>query len=76
MHRLKRLTAKQIARILQMAGFVVHHTKGSHINFRHPLKPHLRVVVPFHGRVLAPKTIKSIMFQAELDEEVLKYFFN
>jgi len=76
MPRLKRLTAKQIVKILQNAGFVLHHTKGSHIHLRHSIKSHLRVVVPFHNKVLAPKTIKSIIAQAELSIENLKYFFD
>ena len=76
MSRLRRLTAKQIVKILQDAGFHIHHTKGSHIHLQHLLKLHLRVVVPFHNRVLAPKTIKSIIVQAELDKNFLKYFFN
>ncbi|MFA6076958.1 MAG: type II toxin-antitoxin system HicA family toxin [Candidatus Paceibacterota bacterium] len=76
MPRLKRLTAKQVVKILQNAGFIIHHIKGSHIHLRHPMKLYLRVVVPFHGKILAPKTIKSIAVQAELDMESLKYFFS
>ena len=75
MPRLKRLTAKQVVRILQNSGFTAHHTKGSHVHLRHSLKSHLRVVVPFHGKVLAPKTLKSIIVQAELSTQMLKYFF-
>ena len=76
MPRLKRLTAKQVVKILQNSGFHTHHTKGSHVHLRNSAKLHLRVVVPFHGKILAPKTIKSIIVQAELDKDFLKYFFD
>ncbi len=76
MPRLKRLTAKQVLKILQNAGFRINHTKGSHVNLRHQTRTHLRVVVPYHGKVLAPKTIKSIIVQAELDTETIQQFFD
>ena len=76
MPRLKRLTAKDVCKILHSVGFLVHHTHGSHINLRHPKKRHLRVVVPYHNRILAPKTLKSIIMQAELSKEEIGNFFN
>jgi len=74
MPKLQRFTAKKILLILQKTGFYVHHQKGSHINLRHRIKTYLRVVIPFHNRVLAPKTIKSIIVQAELDINTVKEF--
>ncbi len=76
MPRLKRLTAKDVCKILHSSGFFVHHTHGSHVHLRHPEKLHLRVVVPYHNRILAPKTLKSIIVQAELSREEIKNFFN
>ena len=76
MPRLKRLTAKQILKILHAAGFRTTHTRGSHVHLWNQQKEHLRVVVPFHNKVLAPKTIKSIIVQAELDVKIIKYFFD
>jgi len=75
MPRLKRLTAKDVCRILHHIGFFVHHTHGSHVHLRHNEKIYLRVVVPYHNRVLAPKTLKSIIVQAELSKEEIRYFF-
>lgn len=75
MPRLRRLTAKQIVKILENAGFCIHHIKGSHIHLRHSIKLNLRAVIPFHGKILAPKTIKSIMAQTELEKDFLKDFF-
>lgn len=51
------------------ADFYIHHQKGSHANLRHPTKAHLHIVVPCHGGDLAPKTLKSILVQAELTVE-------
>jgi predicted RNA binding protein YcfA (HicA-like mRNA interferase family) len=76
MPRLKRLTAKDVFKVLHSVGFVVHHTHGSHVNLRHPEKLHLRVVVPYHNKILAPKTLKSIIVQAELSKEEMNKFFN
>lgn len=73
---LKRLTAKDVFKILHNAGFFVHHTHGSHVHLRHAEKVHLRVVVPFHNKILAPKTLKSIIVQAELLGEEIKKFFS
>jgi predicted RNA binding protein YcfA (HicA-like mRNA interferase family) len=69
MARLPRVTAKRVLRALLRSGFFIHHQTGSHVNLRHHSKSHLHVVIPFHGGELAPKTIKSILVQAELTVE-------
>lgn len=69
MAKLPRVTAKRVLKALQRSGFYIHHQAGSHVNLRHEGKPHLHVVIPFHGGDLAPKTIKSILVQAELTVE-------
>lgn len=69
MPKLPRITAKKLLRALQRAGFYIHHQTGSHANLRHALKTHLHLVVPRHGGDLAPKTLKSILSQAELTVE-------
>ena len=51
------------------ADFYVHHQTGSHMNLRHHEKSHLHVVVPQHSGDLAPKTLKSIIIQAEMTVE-------
>jgi predicted RNA binding protein YcfA (HicA-like mRNA interferase family) len=71
MPKLPRLTPKNLLRVLLRAGFYVHHQTGSHANLRHATKEHLRIVVPRHGGELAPKTLKSILFQAEMTVEDL-----
>lgn len=66
MSKLPRLSSKKIIKALSRAGFYVHHQTGSHINLRHLVKKHLHVVIPFHKKDLALKTLKSIISQTEL----------
>ncbi|MEK7635626.1 MAG: type II toxin-antitoxin system HicA family toxin [Patescibacteria group bacterium] len=74
MPKLPRASAKKILAALLKAGFYIHHHTGSHANLRHSKKQHLHIVVPMHSKDLAPKTIKSIIIQAELTvEEFIKF---
>jgi predicted RNA binding protein YcfA (HicA-like mRNA interferase family) len=66
MTRLPRVTSKKVLKALLRNGFYIHHQTGSHVNLRHRSKAHLHVVIPLHAGDLAPKTIKSILVQAEL----------
>lgn len=73
MPKLPRTTPKKVLAALQRVGFYIHHQTGSHVNLRHNIKSHLHIVIPMHDRDLAPKTLKSIIFQSELSlEEFLK----
>ncbi len=58
------LTAKTVLRALSRAGFLVHHTSGSHQILKHPSHPTLRVTVPMHRGDLKRKTLRSIIEQA------------
>ncbi len=66
MPKLPVITPRKLLKILQFAGFYIHHQSGSHVNLRHPSKSHLHIVIPLHSRDLAPKTLKSILIQAEI----------
>lgn len=66
MPKLPRLSSAKALKALLSNGFYVHHQTGSHVNLRHETKIHLHVVVPKHSRDLAPKTLASIISQAEL----------
>lgn len=73
MPKLPRITPKKVLAALLKAGFFIHHQTGSHINLRHFSKQHLHIVIPDHKKDLAPKTLKSIIFQAEMTiEEFVK----
>lgn len=72
MPKLPRIGSRKLIAALLKAGFYVHHQTGSHVNLRHHTKSHLHVVVPFHSKDLAPKTLKSIIAQAEITIEKLQ----
>lgn len=67
--RLPSLTPRAVLRALERAGFFLHHATGSHRALRHPDKPHVRVVVPYHNRDLKRATLRSIIRQAEMTVE-------
>lgn len=65
------LKSKQVARALERAGFVLDRQKGSHAQYKKGI--HL-VTVPMHNEELAPKTLRSILRQANMTIEELKSF--
>ncbi len=62
--RLPALKSKDVLRLLQREGFVVHHVSGSHYVLKHSRKTNLRVTLPWHGRDLKRGTLGSIIQQA------------
>ncbi len=71
MAKLPRVTGKQVISALKKAEFEVIHIRGSHHYLRKPEGSKL-VTVPVHsGEILAPKTLQSILEQAELTTEQL-----
>lgn len=72
MPKLPVITPRKLLKALLKSGFYIHHQSGSHINMRHRSKNHLHIVIPFHMRDLAPKTLKSILIQSEISIDELK----
>lgn len=72
MPKLPRITSKQIVRVLKKRGFYTVHSRGSHQTF-HSLIGRT-VTVPVHaGKILRPRTLKSILKQAGISvEELIK----
>jgi predicted RNA binding protein YcfA (HicA-like mRNA interferase family) len=67
--KLPRVTGDKVLKALQRAGFVRVHANGSHHFLYHAEKDCL-VTVPVHaGVTLAPKTLKSILSQAQITVE-------
>ena len=67
MQKLPRLTAKEIIRALNKAGFHSVGQKGSHIKLRNNGR---RTIVPFHaGKIIPPKTFKGIIKDSGLTIE-------
>ena len=69
MTKLPRIPSTLVIRTLKRAGFYEYHRVGSHIQLRHATETHLRITVPFKRKDLAPKTLKSIIKQADLSVE-------
>jgi predicted RNA binding protein YcfA (HicA-like mRNA interferase family) len=70
MSRLPRLTDREVLRLLQKAGFQIHHIRGSHHVLKHP-QTGRRTTVPVHGETLAPKTLLSILVSADISVKEL-----
>ena len=69
MTRLPRVTGKDALKALQRDGFEQTRARGSHFYLYHRGKDVL-VTVPVHARgTLAPKTLASILKQAQLTAE-------
>ncbi|PWB81894.1 MAG: hypothetical protein C3F11_13780 [Methylocystaceae bacterium] len=62
------LTAKELVRALERAGFVFQRQKGSHATFRHP-ETKRTTVVPFHSGDIKRPLLKMILLQAGLTED-------
>ena len=50
-------------------GWYLERTRGSHRQFRHPSKPGTVTVAGHPNDDLHPKTLKSIMRQAQLEDD-------
>jgi predicted RNA binding protein YcfA (HicA-like mRNA interferase family) len=64
--RLPALSADEVVRVLERAGFSVHRIKGSHHHLRNPARPRARPVVPMHRGDLPAGTLRAIIKQAGL----------
>ena len=62
--KLPRTTGEKVVGALKKAGFTVVGIRGSHHYLYHPQRDVI-VTIPVHsGRILAPKTLQTILFQA------------
>lgn len=69
--KLPRVTATDIIKILEKAGFFLSRQSGSHKIYKNAQG--LRVTVPYHaGDIIHPKVLKSILKDAELTIDALK----
>ncbi len=59
------MTAKEIIKRLRQDGWIECDTRGSHIQFKHPVKKG-KVTVPSHSGDLPKGTLNSILKQAGL----------
>ena len=64
---LRPLRAREIVRKLERAGFVLRRQSGSHARYVHP--DGRGVTVPMHPGDVPMPVLRSILKQADLDEE-------
>ncbi len=57
---------RDLLKLLAADGWYLARTRGSHQQFKHPVKPGLVTVAGKPGDVLAPGTLNSILKQADL----------
>ena len=70
--KLPRVTGDKVMKALKRAGFEEIRVRGSHHYLYHKQKDRLVTVVVHAGKILAPKTLKSILNQADMGVEELK----
>jgi len=68
MSRLPTVTARRMVALLKRAGFIEHHSKGSHIYLWHPSKKVITSVA-MHATDLKRPVMKAILQQAGLNEK-------
>jgi predicted RNA binding protein YcfA (HicA-like mRNA interferase family) len=64
--RLPALTARDVVRALESAGFVVARTSGSHARLIHKTDARRQVTIPMHSGDLKRGTLRAIIGQAGL----------
>jgi predicted RNA binding protein YcfA (HicA-like mRNA interferase family) len=62
--RLPALTAREVIRALERAGFVVARQSGSHCRLIHAIDPARKITVPVHSGDLKRGTLRAIIAQA------------
>ena len=62
------LSSREIIKVLERDGWVLHNVKGSHHHYKHPTKPG-RVTIPHPKHDLPKGTVASIYRQAGLKAE-------
>ena len=64
--RIRRMSAKQVEKILQKYGFELVSQKGSHKKWRN-LEKNLQAIVPYHqGKDLPLGTLRNILVNANI----------
>jgi predicted RNA binding protein YcfA (HicA-like mRNA interferase family) len=71
MPKLPRVTARQMASVMEKLGFSLTRQSGSHQIYKNAAGK--RATIPFHAaKILHPKVLKSILRDAELSAEDLE----
>jgi len=57
------VSSREVIKKLKADGWILHHTKGDHHQFKHPKKPG-KVTVPHPNKEIAKGTLRNIYRQA------------
>jgi predicted RNA binding protein YcfA (HicA-like mRNA interferase family) len=60
------VTVREVIKLIEADGWYLARQRSSHRQFKHPTKPGLVTVAGHPPKVLAPKTLKSVLRQAGL----------
>ncbi|HEU0166205.1 MAG TPA: type II toxin-antitoxin system HicA family toxin [Chloroflexota bacterium] len=63
------MKVRDVIHRLEAQGWVLQATRGSHRQYKHPIRPGRVTVAGKPGDDLAPGTLRSIWRQAQLEEE-------
>jgi predicted RNA binding protein YcfA (HicA-like mRNA interferase family) len=63
------LKVRDLLKLLKKDGWRIDRTRGSHRQLVHPVKPGTVTVSGHPGDDIHPKTLKSVLRQAGLEEE-------
>jgi predicted RNA binding protein YcfA (HicA-like mRNA interferase family) len=63
------MAVREVLRILREDGWEIVVLRGSHRQLKHPTKPGRVTVAGQDKAILAPKTLKSVLRQAGLDDK-------
>ncbi len=63
------MRAREVVRVLEKAGFYIHHQTGSHAQLKHRTRLGLRITVPCHSGDIPIGTLISIIRQAGLSRD-------
>ncbi|KKQ35725.1 MAG: Toxin-antitoxin system, toxin component, HicA family [Candidatus Woesebacteria bacterium GW2011_GWA1_37_7] len=71
MTRLVPLKPREVEKILLRNRFILNFTKGSHKQFFNP-RTNAHATVPFHSKDMALGTLRSIIKQSQLSDNLFK----
>jgi predicted RNA binding protein YcfA (HicA-like mRNA interferase family) len=60
------MKVREVVRLLEKQGWVEMRSRGSHRNFRHPVRPQVVTVPGNDGKELSPGTLHDILRKAGL----------
>ena len=63
------MKVREAIKLIERDGWYLHRTRGSHRQFKHPVKKGVVTIAGKPNDVLHPKTLKSILRQAQLTED-------